>query len=412
MTMKAYILYACIACGLMTVVACRKNDHNFRDIIRNGEINYTGKVDSVKSFPGINRIKFTYLLKSDPKITRVVIYWNNFADSVVQPIVRSPKVDTITTVVNNISEGSHTFSFITYDNNGNYSIRENVAATVYGSNYIFLLGNRPRVTSELSEAGGAMISWFIADPLVIGTEIVYTDTNDEEQTIIAPSWQLETILPGYKPGTSYQLTTLYQPESNMMDTLRAATVTVPLDHEEVTSIYLKNPGGPFLYSTWDGVRYGKLKDWTVTSAAQIENKPGGFGSFDNVENSGSMTISRLGSEPAITNGRIYQSMSLPAGTYRFIVYFNDTVAVSPVQLPFNTGGATGARVVVAAGTALPAATPTAANTLGFTTLNEKSTAVFTLTQTKQVAMGMWATYSAAVEAYFRASKVKLIRQID
>lgn len=391
-------------------VSCQKIDHNYRDIIKNGEINYTGRVDSVKASSGISRIAFTYLLVSDPKITKVVIYWNDMKDSVVQPVVRTSNVDTVTTLINDIPEGSYTFTVITYDNNGNSSIAVTAQGNVYGPKYESFLNHRVVFTTEYTNSADALISWYNADPQMVGTELVYTDINDVERVVFAPVSERESLMVDYKPGTTYKFRTLHQPESGMLDTLRSSYITASPDQMEVTSTYFSNPGNPFLSSSWDGERYGVLADWTVT--ANVNNK-GGYGSYDNIDNSASMSLGRTDVlEPALSNGRISKTMTLDEGTYSFIVYFNDTVFNGTVWEPgFSLTGATATRVVVASGAALPAAAPTATNSLAFATINEKSIATFTLETTKQVTMGIRASYAAGVEGYVRASKVKLLKQL-
>ncbi|MCW3089409.1 MAG: hypothetical protein JWP81_478 [Ferruginibacter sp.] len=79
--------------------------------------------------------------------------------------------------------------------------------------------------------------------------------------------------------------------------------------------YLKNPGGPFVANGFmsGSTRWGNLKDWTANAAAKSH---GGFGGF-NSDNSGTMDMECGWGSAQILNGKIYQTITLPAGTYAF-----------------------------------------------------------------------------------------------
>ncbi|WP_353129528.1 DUF5013 domain-containing protein [Parapedobacter pyrenivorans] len=86
----------------------------------------------------------------------------------------------------------------------------------------------------------------------------------------------------------------------------------------VTSAYLKNPGGtvPFQHGDWDG-RYGDLVDWVTT---EIVKNQGGFGGFDGYLGlDGPFLSMETWGGPVIPNGKIYQTLTLPPGKYKFDV---------------------------------------------------------------------------------------------
>ncbi|HWI93215.1 MAG TPA: DUF5013 domain-containing protein [Flavisolibacter sp.] len=83
----------------------------------------------------------------------------------------------------------------------------------------------------------------------------------------------------------------------------------------ITAQYIKNPGGPFIASGFmsGSTRWGNLKDWSTNAAARSH---GGFGGF-NSDNGGTMDMESGWGSPQILNGKIYQTITLPAGTYSF-----------------------------------------------------------------------------------------------
>lgn len=104
---------------------------------------------------------------------------------------------------------------------------------------------------------------------------------------------------------------------------------------EVTNQYIKNSGHPFIASVYDGVRRGVLADW-VTNAS-VKNFDGGtLGGFDNYGDGGFMSMERY-SSPEIPNGKIYQSMILPAGKYDLDVAFLDFAITQQAYIVVNEG---------------------------------------------------------------------------
>lgn len=83
----------------------------------------------------------------------------------------------------------------------------------------------------------------------------------------------------------------------------------------VTSNYIKNPGGPFIREALQPgqSRWGTLKDWKTNAAALSH---GGFGGWSS-DNGGTMNMESGWGSPKISNGKIYQTIDLPAGRYSF-----------------------------------------------------------------------------------------------
>src|SRR5215208_5798550 len=102
-----YSLFISVAAVIF--FACGKMDDTYKDFIKNGEIIYTGRVDSVQAYAGKNRIGLSMLLVSDPKITKVKVFWNNGRDSAVQNVVRTIGVDTVRFLLTNLTEGTYSF---------------------------------------------------------------------------------------------------------------------------------------------------------------------------------------------------------------------------------------------------------------------------------------------------------------
>lgn len=90
--------------------------------------------------------------------------------------------------------------------------------------------------------------------------------------------------------------------------------------ENMTAAYIKNPGNPFLRS--DATRtqaIGNLADWTTTDNLKAASGGVLYGGYLKSKKVGDVVLENvmhLFSRNAIANGKIYQTITLPAGSYR------------------------------------------------------------------------------------------------
>jgi hypothetical protein len=161
---------------------------------------------------------------------------------------------------------------------------------------------------------------------------------------------------------------------------------------EVTSTWLKNPGGadaPFQRADNDGTRFGILKDWLVNDA--VKNIDGGtHGGFDSNGGGAYMSMERWGT-PEIPNGKIYQTVTLPAGKYLFEIDFEGHKINNEAYL------------AIAAGTTLPDVAEIA-TAIGYSPFSAPQVTVV-LTEETEVSIGVVANLISN-EQYFRARGVK------
>lgn len=379
------------------VCACSKQD-DYKKYLEKGEILYTGKADSLQIHAGRNRIQLAWLLISDPKISKSKIYWDNRKDSLIVDIKRTPGVDTIRYFVSNLEERAYTFEVFNYDRDGNSSVKSEITGFVYGKFYEDALLSRAFNSAEMKE-GNAVINWVNIDTTggIIGMQLQYTSSDHmEHDTIIAadPEDQV-TILPNVLSASSFRYRTLYLPDKLAIDTFYTAFETKGIK-EDITQTYIRNAGNPFIRddNQSHGDRFGQLKDWQSNPEAARN------GTYDNIDGAGRLTLWIWGNGP-ITNGKIYQTFTLPAGDYRF------EADISNVD---NTLENTW--LLVAAGNELPDIDQV--NTaLGAARIvnndNKHASAGFSLTATTTVTVGFTGTLTNPTEQTIRVSKVSLIK---
>ncbi|MGC4232426.1 MAG: DUF4998 domain-containing protein [Niabella sp.] len=288
--------------------SCSKWD-DFKKYIASGEIIYTGKMDSVKVYSGKERVMLYGLLKADPKIDKVVISWDNGADSVVYNYTKQyAAVDTFIRTFP-VSEGVKSFKVVTSDAEGNKSVDVYAVGTSYGENFRRRLANRNILSLDFNDAG-TTVNWDVMDAATGPeyTELLYTDGSGTEKRVTAPVSEASTFLEGLTVSTIIRYRTVFKPDATAIDTFmtayneRAVKVVPPLKNRQV----------PFIASAKNG-RWGNLADWNANDA--IRNH-GGYGGWDEWNNNIFNVESGWG-EPAITNGKLWQTFILGAGTYTF-----------------------------------------------------------------------------------------------
>jgi hypothetical protein len=116
-------------------------DATYKDFIKDGEIRYSQKPDTLGIKPGYNRVK-AWLVAKRANVSKFKVYWNDRADSVEVPVTDAFNTDTLSVIIDNIDEGSYTFEFFTFDREGNTSIVVDTVGNVYGDVYLGSMVNR------------------------------------------------------------------------------------------------------------------------------------------------------------------------------------------------------------------------------------------------------------------------------
>lgn len=201
--------------------SCSKMDHTYKPIIKNGEIVYTGKADSVQVYSGNGRVALSWLLVSDPKISYCRVFWNSEKDSLNVPVTRSAGIDTIRVVITGLSEGTYTFNIYTGDQDGHRSVAAQISGKVYGDQYSSTLYDRIYDEARWTD-GVTTILWEPAVGGLTGTELSYTDTLGETIKLYVPATSDTTMIGDLKEGTSIKYRTLFMPDSTAIDTFYTA----------------------------------------------------------------------------------------------------------------------------------------------------------------------------------------------
>lgn len=210
----------------------------------------------------------------------------------------------------------------------------------------------------------------------------------------------ESPTKSYEPGELYEATlTITTPKGSVATLTKLVTSNGTVI--DVTNTYLKNPGPGFITAARDG-RWGVLADWYVNDA--VKNKNNDMGSWDEFgDNVGNPALSMEkwgGGEPDIINGKISQTVTLPAGEYYFISDFLEFQIFDDLY------------IVAAQGPELPDVDAIETTSLGYLLLEGSQfefithSFPFKVEEETQVTIGFLCTLEEA-EQFFKVKRVQL-----
>lgn len=196
--------------------SCEDINHMHEEYLKDGEIVYIGKVDSIDIFPGKERVLFKWMLNADPKIDICKIYWNNRRDSTVVNVNRTQTGPFYMEEYMNLPEGEYLFEFVTEDEKGNISLSSYKSGEVYGDFYISTLRARP-INEIVAERDRLTIKWGSIENSV-GLVLNYLDQSDKQNNISVSPEDHETVIENYKLGGAFNYQTMFLPDTAAIDT--------------------------------------------------------------------------------------------------------------------------------------------------------------------------------------------------
>jgi len=336
--------------GLL-IAGCSKKDKDYEKYITGGEIVYPGIVSNVTYRTGDRRVQLKWNPSPDLSITKYMIYWNNRKDSVLVTATTHQPGDTVKVLIGGLSEYVYNFTVHSLDEKGNISIPLQVNnVKIYGPVYQGGLLNRAYNAANpyvVNANGSILLNFNTPDTINIATQIRYTSTAGQVKDIILPPGDNSIMIADFKFGTTVQYRSSYIPVLYALDTFYTTAFSdfpAVKRFEDVTTQYIQNPGNPFLRGDNGTGKWGMPQNWLYNTNLlnQNSNSAGGW-SWDGNPSGVIHFESQDWSGPGLTNGKLYQTVALPAGEYKAGFY--------------SDGGSSGSFIngnfVVAAGNTLP-----------------------------------------------------------
>lgn len=201
----------CLVLTFSLLLGCREQDEE-KDSSKD-----LGETSWVKTNGGKNRLKLSWQLKPDSDINKVIVSWNNKAESVELRVNQGADVDTMEVIIDNIEEGYKTFNFFTSDGINTPTFQTDVTGRVYGEIYKSQLP-AGGIKNTIVNNGTALIDWELTNSEVVGVELQYTNIEDVLQEVFVPSNTETTLLQDFAPNNYFDYRTLYLPDQ-ALDTM-------------------------------------------------------------------------------------------------------------------------------------------------------------------------------------------------
>lgn len=215
--MRKNIILLLLLSTFTFLVSCENVMDIHKDFIKDGEIVYATKPDTVYLVAGKNRLELNYKMFNATNVKYVKVYWNDYQDSLVHNASFAPDTVYDKIMITNLEEQSYTFNIQTEDQDGNKSLRTTAFGTSYGDVYQSTLINR-RIESFVTEDDGGRINWYSAPSGLVRNEIRYTNSNGNIYQVSMTADLSNVFCEGAKIGTSIEYRSVYIPEKLSVDT--------------------------------------------------------------------------------------------------------------------------------------------------------------------------------------------------
>ena len=217
--MKKIIYHTCI---LLVISLCSCED--FMDIheeyIKDGEIMYAPKVESMEVRSGKNRVQIKCRLFNAVFVDELHVYWNTNRDSMMIPVSLKTGLDSVEFVIPNLAESAYTFDIRSKDKHHVWSLTSTGLGSAYGDIFQDNLSNR-MVKSAIMDGTDGVVAWTSADEKLFCTEVKYTTTAGVE--ITKRTFQSDTtICTSVNPAVGFSYRSLFLPEPTAIDTFYTA----------------------------------------------------------------------------------------------------------------------------------------------------------------------------------------------
>lgn len=299
--MKVYI--SIIISSLFLMTSCVKMEEVHQEYMDGGEIIYRAKPMEVVGYSGLNRAKLTWKLICPSQVVRCEIMENGTLLSEL-PVEYQDTVR-MECVLQDLEEKTHTFDVVSWDSEGNSSIKSEVIVEVYGSKYQSTL----RTNTSLASV------WRLADDehtalvtlsertstKIVGTRLYYENTSGEEQSVLVDAATTVVTLNDVSSNSYFNLQDLYQPAENCIDSFGApveecAFTDIPIDgSRRFATVYRLDE--QTVYGVLTNAEEGTLKTVVTCGEQEIEVDPG----------TNSITLENVKSTDVITLKTILQS---------------------------------------------------------------------------------------------------------
>lgn len=176
---KYIVLNLLVVLGI--VFSCQDMNDVHQDYIKDGEIKYTNKVDSLNTFPGKERVLISGFISGAFNVDEIVVTWNEGAEMQLFPYSKSTNdTDALELQIDGLEEKSYQFKIYSKDAEGNKSVPVTIFGTAYGETYRLTLESRAINTFTYDHDFSSTLNFKPSSDLTRNTEVKYLNLSGEE----------------------------------------------------------------------------------------------------------------------------------------------------------------------------------------------------------------------------------------
>ena len=241
--MKKILKYIFLTGFALLIWSCEKMNDRHDIYLKEGEIIYIGKVDSIRAFPGDERVVLRYWL-GDPRAKSLTVSWLYGRDSLVYPIQPHEATDSFDIQIGRnektLAEGNYTFQWVTKDDKGNTSVTFENNTNVYGSRYRETITDHIVLNAE-AEGDNVVITWGSnTSDQEVGITVQYNTRDGEIVTLQYPVEGLSrTVLENVDFSVRPRYQTKFLPLVTAIDTFYTDYAEIPFS--AVVNVALNKP---------------------------------------------------------------------------------------------------------------------------------------------------------------------------
>lgn len=228
--MKKILNYMLIVLGtVLLTYSCKPSDYYYGEYLKNGEIYYPGRVDSLSIIPGNQRGILRFKVTTDPKVNSVRVYLRSSLSPTAEvknyPIEASEhgKIKLIT--LDGLSEATYTANVYSFTNQGDSSRSVASSQFIYGQSYIRTLVNRSFSKFDKANANEHFLVLARENNLprqgtfypMQFTEVTYRNNSGDSTTVRITPYEDFASLKNIASPSTVKYRTVYKPVQASID---------------------------------------------------------------------------------------------------------------------------------------------------------------------------------------------------
>ncbi|MGL5317384.1 MAG: DUF4998 domain-containing protein [Bacteroidales bacterium] len=203
----------------LAITSCDSYTDIHQKYLEGGEIVYLQKIDSVVTHAGSERLQLKLWYNNGNRLTKTVVYYNNYNDSIVIDLkdkLKSGK-DSLDMIVE-LPETNYNFNIVNFNVFNQHSLPVAHFASTYGDMYKATLKNRQlKASALLPEDGGFKVDWFAPAESYIGMEVEYNTESGPK--VVTVSKESSLTIAEIPADMKFRYRTFFLPEDNAIDAI-------------------------------------------------------------------------------------------------------------------------------------------------------------------------------------------------